>query len=444
MRILTPEERTKAIADRAQAVGRTDRKWVKGAHQLFDVLRVPVDYLILNADNRRFRAEKLGWEEELGRPLDPQSSEKDERSLVSILLDDAHRIADDEVVGKPSKDAQALMDDWAARGQEQPLWIRPDGCVVNGNRRLSALKRLAQQRGSATGLYDYVEVIVLPYEDIDDNQMFQMEAREQLTEGYKVRYSDINLLLTLREAAERHEIDWTDDVSISATAKKIQDLVGNDARYAETQLWAIRYMDEYLDYTGESGRYQRLVGQVERFRDIGKNMKAAQREAPEQAFDLLILQFNAVRAGVGHMDMRELRKLTFEDPNKFEGLSKEVDEIVTREVDEPTLAPVQPVVLQDDLFGDTESDDAAVDPPPPPSPAFPVTSVKRAFDVAIEGRKSRQRDDAELALRAAADRLEQVNPEQVRTLLEGPSQDKIRDAIATIRTWINAVDDAGV
>lgn len=441
---MTPEERTKAISNTAEEVGRTDRKWVKGAHQLFPIFRVPVDYLILNADNRRFRAEKLGWEEELGRPLDPQSSEKDERSLVSILLDDGHRIADDEVMGKPSKDAQALMEDWAARGQEQPLWIRPDGYVVNGNRRLSALKRLAQQRGSATGLYDYVEVIVLPYDEIDDNQMFQMEAREQLTEGYKIRYSDINLLLTLREAAERHEIEWTDEVSIASTAKKIQDLVGNDARYAETQLWAIRYMDEYLDYTGETGRYQRLVGQVERFRDIGKNMKAAQREAPEHAFDLLVLQFNAVRAGVGHMDMRELRKLMFEDPNKFEGLSKEVDEIVTREADEPTLAPVYPlVVLQDDLFGDLEQDDAAADPPPPPSPTFPVTSVKRAFDVAIEGRKSRQRDDAELALRAAADRLEQVTPEQVRGLLAGPSGTKIQDAVTTIRTWINAVDDAG-
>ncbi len=253
MPVVTAEERTDAIARHAEAVGRDDRKWVRGAFHTFPIRRVPVKYLVLNADNRRFRAEKLRWEEELGRPLDPLASEADEASLISILLDDSVQITDDQLTGKPSKDALALIEDFSQRGQEQPLWIRPDGYVINGNRRLAALKRLAEQRGSATGTFNYVEVIVLEFDEIDDTQLFEMEAREQLTEGYKIRYSDINLLLTLREAAERHDIVWGDEQSVSDVASRIQDLVGNDARYAEVQLAAIRYMDEYLKLHRRTG-----------------------------------------------------------------------------------------------------------------------------------------------------------------------------------------------
>src|SRR4051812_39633615 len=114
---MNSEERKAAIANRRSAVGRPDRRWVRGAFTDFPIYRVPVEYLVLNADNRRFRAEKLRWEEELERPLDPQARSADERSIISILLDEGQRIADDEIVGKPSKDAVALIDDWQIRGQ---------------------------------------------------------------------------------------------------------------------------------------------------------------------------------------------------------------------------------------------------------------------------------------------------------------------------------------
>src|SRR4051812_36757401 len=99
------EEREAAIAHRAEVNGDPVRLWVKGAFRRFDVYLVPVDLLQLNADNRRFRAEKLQWEEELERPLDPTASEDDELSVISILLDDNQQIIDGRVQGKMGKDA---------------------------------------------------------------------------------------------------------------------------------------------------------------------------------------------------------------------------------------------------------------------------------------------------------------------------------------------------
>lgn len=434
--LLNSDERTSAIESRKTPVDRTDRRWVRGEFTDFPIHRVPVEYLVLNADNRRFRAEKLRWEEELGRKLDPQASEVDERSIVSILLDDSQRIADDEVVGKPSKDAQALIADWKVRGQEQPLWIRPDGYVINGNRRLAALKRLALEHGSATGTFGYVEVIILGYDEIDDDEMFEMEAREQLTEGYKVRYGDLNVLLTLRDAADREDVNWTDDDSIDAVAGKIQDLVGSNASYAAVQLRAIRYMDEYLDYTAEPGLYQRMIGQVERFRDIGKNMQIAQREAPEQALDLLVLQFQAVQAGLKHLEIRELRKLMIEEPESFSTLVEEVQSTVDAGPASEDMAQIQ-----DDL-SEVEGDTGEEDEPPPPAPNFPQHEVLRSFQIAIESRQSRQRNDTESALRGAASRLEQVTPAKLADLMKSPKQ-TIVTALAEVRAWVESVRDVG-
>ena len=69
------------------------------------------------------------------------------RSVISILLDSSLDVDGDKVVGTPSTDCEALEKDWLARGQESPLWIRPDGTVRNGNRRLAMIMRL--QDGSA-------------------------------------------------------------------------------------------------------------------------------------------------------------------------------------------------------------------------------------------------------------------------------------------------------
>lgn len=103
-----------------------------------------------------------------------------------------------------------------------------------------------------------VNVVLFPQDEYDDDVIFDLEATEQLTEGLKVRYSDINVLLTLRDAAERAGIDWADRESIKQTASRIQHLVNNDPSYAEIQLNAIKYMDLYLEDLGVPGEYHRL------------------------------------------------------------------------------------------------------------------------------------------------------------------------------------------
>ena len=80
------DERAKLLKDRKELL-RKESFWCKDTWRDFEVYRVPVDALLLNADNRRFAAEKRLMEEKVGHALDPENNPADEQSIISILLD---------------------------------------------------------------------------------------------------------------------------------------------------------------------------------------------------------------------------------------------------------------------------------------------------------------------------------------------------------------------
>ena len=103
---------------------------------------------------------------------------------------------------------------------------------------LAMLRRLHREEGAEGN--EYVEAVVLDDLSINELAIFEMEQREQLTEDYKVRYTDINLLLAIKAAAEDKEIDWYDDESITTVAGELQHVMRDNPAYAVVQLYAIK------------------------------------------------------------------------------------------------------------------------------------------------------------------------------------------------------------
>lgn len=438
---MTKDERVAALKEKLTPVeGRSTRIWAKSEFVDFPVFRAPTEKLILNPSNRRFRAEAQEAEEDLGHALDPLSSADDEESVVSLLLDSDPHVEGGKVVGKPSKDTKALIIDWEKRDQEEPLWIRPDGLVRNGNRRLAMLKRLAAEKGEEG--YDWVDVVVLDEETYDDDAVFRMEAVEQLTEGFKVRYSDLNALLTLKDAAEELDIDWHDQDSIEEVAKKIQDLVGNNANYAKVQLQAIKYMTAYLEWLGKAGHYHLLRRQVERFRDVGKNLAWVAKEDPGRETEMLELCFRAISVGAKHPDLRQIRLMLKTDQKAFDDLVEEVAAIGDEETDDDVEELVEEVPAgdaDDEEEDDEEDDDETV-------PAGPLTPkqarIKRAIDVGVQASKDAQDTDYLKQVRLAAGRLGKVDPAQVLGEASGADLDALRKTIEGIIEWSKAAQAA--
>jgi hypothetical protein len=410
---------------------RTIRLWCKDDWRDFPVYRVPTDALVLNIDNRRFTAERRLFEEQLGHPLDPENNPNDEISIVSILLDASQRVDGDIVKGTASKAYTGLKTDWNKRKQESPFWIRPDGMVRNGNRRLAMLKRMRSEEGIEGTRF--VDAIVLGTDEVDEQELFEMEQREQLTENFKVRYTDINLLITLKEAAEGRGIDWNNPDDIERVAGELQDLVEGDKVYAAIQLRAIKYMDDYLADMGAPGEYHKLIKQIERFRDVGKNMTKIMEDYPEEAADVLRLQFAGITAGVRHGHIRSIGRMFREDRDEYRRMRDQIfrmeDQVGgTTKLENPNL----------EEMGESTEDDSEASEPRPSVEGYPTERVKSAILNAIDGFEAKN-----LALGSklaqVASRLRALDPQLAREAMNGPEAEEVRELLEEITQWAEKV-----
>jgi len=432
---MNAKERRELIEQRKEDTGRRFRLWCKDTWKEFEIFRVPVEALLLNADNRRFAAERKLHEEKLGHSLDPENSPDDEHSIISILLDTNQQVDGNCVKGKPSKDTDSLKDDWLARKQETPFWIRPDGTLRNGNRRLALVHRLRTEVGLEGN--EWVEAIILNAREINENDLFEMEQREQLTENLKVRYTDINLLLALRDAALVRQIDWADPRSIERVAGELQQAAGGDKAYALIQLYAIRYMDAYLADSNRPGEYQMLLRQVERFRDVGKNMFRMESDYADDAPDMMRLAFAAIRAGNRHGDIRLLRKMFVEDRPRYAALLKAVE----KEEEEWENSSDTQLANPDSAAVQTEEDDADTEEPPGPVvPKYPVQKVNERIKNAIDGFVAANTLNVRSALYQAWSRLEGLEASKLRQAIDNDTEGDVELLFQQILNWARDTD----
>jgi len=424
---MNAEERKAALLERRQEIeGRSERIWTKSEFVDFPVYRVPTELLVLNATNRRFRAEAQEIEEELGHSLDPQT---DEASIIALLLDKEPRVDGQRVVGGRSKDTVALVADWRKRRQERPLWIRPDGLVSNGNRRLAMLKRLQGEEGSDG--YDWVDAVFMD-EGYDDETLFEMEAREQLTEGFKVRYTKMNLLLTLRDAAEKQGIDWHDPQSIKEVAEKIQDLVGNNPTYAKVQLQAVKYMTDYLQWRGITGQYSALKNMVERFRDVGKNMDWVASHDADREAAMLELCFEAIYSGSNHPDIRAVRGIAQTQVDSFDALVAEVEALAAEPDEEIEPEAGEPPIDIEDPDEEADREEEVL------TETGPRSAKQKRIAQAVSGAAKTFRDDSdppETKLRTAAKSLGGVDPTELLAETSGVTRDEVISAMESVVAW---------
>jgi hypothetical protein len=391
--------------------------------------------LILNADNRRFRAEKLWAEESLGRALDPENYPNDDRTIESLLLESSHRVDGLQISGAETDDYASLKNDWLRRGQETPFWIRPDGIVRNGNRRLAMIKRL-QREGGDTGL-QWVQTVILDYTDVDEQSLLEMEQREQLTENLKVRYNDIDYLLALREAAVNRDIDWFDARSIDDVAGELQTMVEKSKSEVVRDLYAIKYMDQFLEDSGQSGKYHKVLRTLERFRDIGRTMQSVEEEYPLDADQILQVLFAAVRSGQTHNDIREIRRMFRKDRPRFNQLSKNIEAAegswLTSEQSKTMASPAPGRVPSAD-------DDEDGEGPGPEVTNYPRDDVSRAIDNAIDAFTTAQDADVLRMLREITNRLAVLDDGNLleKALAEGgESADAIRQELKQVIEWVD-------
>lgn len=439
----TSAERAMYIDSRKKAANYRVKLWALDDWTYFDVYTVPVDGLLLNVENRRFRAERMWTENKLGHPLDPENNPDDERSIESLLLDGSYRVEGSRIVGSPSGDAKALRDDWQRRRQESPFWIRPDGVVRNGNRRLAMIKRL-QREGGDVGL-QHVDAIILPASEIDEAALLEMEQKEQITENFKVRYKDIDYLLAVQEAADHRGIDWFDADSIEDVAGELRGMTEKSTNEVLRDLYAIKYMDRFLEDSGQPQEYQRLLRTLERFRDIGRMMMRVERDYPLDADRVLQVLFAAVRAGVPYGDIRTIRAMFRDDRERFDQLASSIEN--AEEDWNSAGAPgaiSEPAVIDSSDDEDEDEDDVASlgedEGPGPQIEDYPKDTVEDVINDSLDSFEASKEDDSGRIVREILNRMEVLGEHDRlhRALRDPDSGSELRVRLLEIIRWVDA------
>ena len=278
---------------------------LKGEAKFYDVYRVPTQYLIYNIRNGRFAAELLAKESELKRRLDPGTPE-DAKIIQKLLLE------------LNPTETDALKRDLQKNGQLDPGVITKDGAVINGNRRMAILSALYEETHEPR--FEYLRVARLP-KDVDEKDLWRIEAGLQFAKEFRLDYSPINELLKLKEGQDSGFSP--DEISLTLlgrfTASKVKE-----------KLEILKLIETYIESIGKPRQYHIVQDEhdVEKFNSLQAIVVAPLKRKGKKDAEIAKLVTYAFllinKTELRHWDIRLLSKIAVE-PNAYRELLKNYD-----------------------------------------------------------------------------------------------------------------------
>ena len=155
------------------------------------IYKLPLSYCKFRLDNGRIRGRVKTYEKKVGI-LKPDDDET--QSEISKFLEQ-----------QDPTENNALKSLLKKNGQQQPAIITADGFLINGNRRLWALRKLKEE---VTGeKFKYIDVVVLPGSGKVDAPTYEdialLELRLQNQKSGKSEYSGMDKALQTRDYVNR-------------------------------------------------------------------------------------------------------------------------------------------------------------------------------------------------------------------------------------------------
>jgi hypothetical protein len=259
IKLTSRSERQAIIQNRVESTKEpTGTLWdFRGAKAVLPIVILPIDLPLYRVDNCRTYSEQ---QDAIAKGnLDKTYFTKGQE--LSTVQAAQHAILA-RLAKRDSTSVSAIQDVLEKEGQRDPLLITTTGVVVNGNRRLSAMRELYVQDQSPNSRWAYVKCMVLPA-DTSPEEVEDIEANEQARPQTKLDY------------------DWIGDAQLvrrQVNRKGDTELVANQLRRSkgdvENLLQAIEEADLYLnEWAKKPGQYSLVSGDAEQiFGDLPKRL----------------------------------------------------------------------------------------------------------------------------------------------------------------------------
>lgn len=185
-----PAARTAAIAEAADGVPASHYVPWRGALLALPVARLSPDTLVYRAENGRILAELEEHAQSIGAPTASLTGAQDSQELQRLL----HGL----LLAHASDPTGPILQELARHGQQtEPLLVTTDGVLVNGNRRLAAMRELMARDPERYAGFGEVQAAVLPA-DTRTSDMEAIEAALQMAPDTKLGYAWTNRRLKMR------------------------------------------------------------------------------------------------------------------------------------------------------------------------------------------------------------------------------------------------------
>ena len=240
------DERARRIAALLPGARSTVFAPFRGGHVALPVVTLPQETLAYRAENGRLIAELRELVRERGGTMQALEAAQDTAEVQQLLHD--------LLAVKASDPEGAIQQELARQGQQtEPLLISADGVLVNGNRRMAAMRELLAQDPQRYAGFQEVSAAVLPA-DAGAADIEAVEAALQMAPETKLAYGWVHRRLKLRRQRDELGVPVADIVE----AFRLPGAAQLDREIGELAL-----AEAYLaDFLGAPGRYS-LVANAE-------------------------------------------------------------------------------------------------------------------------------------------------------------------------------------
>lgn len=267
IRVLPQHVREQQIDQLIRATDKceTFHEYQNRAHEL-PVIFVPLELPLYRMANYRTRIAQQSYIRREKTPADffrqGQENEAAQQVQHEILVKFAQQGRKGSVT--------PIVDVLKVEGQRNAVLITRSGIVVNGNRRLAAMRDLYSDNSNTYREFSHVKCVVLP-PTVTESEIVEIEIRLQMKQRTELDYDWINECIAIKELRD--------------SGKSVRDLMGlMNKKKAEIEeaINALTEADLYLtDWIGRPGDYDAIEDAEQLFYDIGCNLSAKAGEAQE-------------------------------------------------------------------------------------------------------------------------------------------------------------------
>jgi len=229
-----------ARLEQAAATDHKERIVFRAVNLDLDVKRVPSSCLLYRTANIRtiVRQREIVSKRHLDAAFFIAGEENNETQQAQheILVEMAH---------DPTADIYSSL--VTSRQQRDPLLITVRGVVVNGNRRLAAMRELHYSNPETFSSFTHIEVAVLP-PDANEDDLSEIETRLQIAPDLRSAYGWVEEALGLEK-----------QIGGGWTLERAATVWGVPTAELEKRLTHLRLAEQYLEFIDKPSDYKRVA-----------------------------------------------------------------------------------------------------------------------------------------------------------------------------------------